>query len=211
MKNRYDSEQTVNDIIDVATKLFTEKGFEKTSIQDIVNGLDGLTRGAIYHHFDSKDEIMVAVIRKRLPYANQYLIDRTDNRKSAYENLRDILIQALSANSDENVSILTNNPRIFMEVARAEIEITGPQLKMLLDAANVEGSITISDTHHVSEVLVLMVSMWYSRVLYPEMDKMFDEKLCVLKKVLEGVGLNLLDTTTIDIIKRMRLNNEKNI
>ncbi|MDE8339280.1 helix-turn-helix domain containing protein [Erysipelothrix rhusiopathiae] len=211
MKNRYDSEQTVNDIIDVATKLFTEKGFEKTSIQDIVNGLDGLTRGAIYHHFDSKDEIMVAVIRKRLPYANQYLIDRTDNRKSAYENLRDILIQALSANSDENVSILTNNPRIFMEVARAEIEITGPQLKMLLDAANVEGSITISDTHHVSEVLVLMVSMWYSRVLYPETDKMFDEKLCVLKKVLEGVGLNLLDTTTIDIIKRMRLNNEKNI
>ncbi|WZU00165.1 hypothetical protein MGH68_11145 [Erysipelothrix sp. D19-032] len=45
MKNRYDSERTVQDIINVSIKSFSEKGYEKTSIQDIVNGLDGRHEG----------------------------------------------------------------------------------------------------------------------------------------------------------------------
>ena len=37
MKQRYDSEQTKEDILFAAGKLFTEKGYQKTAIQDIVN------------------------------------------------------------------------------------------------------------------------------------------------------------------------------
>ncbi len=35
-----------------------KRGFDNTTIQDIVNEMDGLTKGAIYHHFKSKEEIM---------------------------------------------------------------------------------------------------------------------------------------------------------
>lgn len=54
-------EATVERILDVAQRLFLEKGYDQTTIQDIVDGLDGLTKGAVYHHFKSKEEIMSAV------------------------------------------------------------------------------------------------------------------------------------------------------
>lgn len=53
-------EQTVQKILDVSLKLFGEKGYEKTTIQDIVDAL-GMSKGAIYHHFKSKDDIIEAL------------------------------------------------------------------------------------------------------------------------------------------------------
>ena len=53
-------EQTVQKMRDVSLKLFGEKGDEKTTIQDIVDAL-GMSKGAIYHHFKSKDDIIEAL------------------------------------------------------------------------------------------------------------------------------------------------------
>ena len=55
-------EETRSLILDVAFRLFMEKGYEHTSIQDIIQQLGGLSKGAIYHHFKSKEDILVAEI-----------------------------------------------------------------------------------------------------------------------------------------------------
>ena len=51
-------------ILDVSTKLFFEKGYEQTSLQDIIDGLGGMTKGAVYHHFRSKEEILIKVVER---------------------------------------------------------------------------------------------------------------------------------------------------
>jgi AcrR family transcriptional regulator len=48
-------------IIAVATALFTAHGYEGTSIETVLRET-GLSRGALYHHFSSKDELFVAVL-----------------------------------------------------------------------------------------------------------------------------------------------------
>tara|TARA_R110002072_G_scaffold4543_7_gene31658 strand:+ start:3034 stop:3612 length:579 start_codon:yes stop_codon:yes gene_type:complete len=48
-----------------ADTLFYERGFEATSFADIANAV-GISRGNFYHHFKSKDDILDAVITKRL-------------------------------------------------------------------------------------------------------------------------------------------------
>ena len=50
-------EVTERRILAAAKKLFAEKGYDKTSIQDIIDKLGDLSRGAIYHHFKSKEAI----------------------------------------------------------------------------------------------------------------------------------------------------------
>lgn len=55
-------EKTKSTILEVAGKLFLAKGYEQTRISDIINGLDGLTKGAIYHYFDSKEDIFNGVV-----------------------------------------------------------------------------------------------------------------------------------------------------
>lgn len=47
-RNKY-PEETVRLILDVATRLFAEKGYDRTSLQDIINETK-LSKGAIYHH-----------------------------------------------------------------------------------------------------------------------------------------------------------------
>ena len=47
-RNKY-PEVTVEKILEVSQRLFIEKGYDNTTIQDIVNELGGLTKGAIYH------------------------------------------------------------------------------------------------------------------------------------------------------------------
>lgn len=57
------SEQTPEMIIDTSTRLFIEKGYEQTSIQDILDALQ-LSKGGLYHHFKSKEEISKAAMAK---------------------------------------------------------------------------------------------------------------------------------------------------
>jgi AcrR family transcriptional regulator len=40
-----------------ATRLFAERGFEGTSVQEVVSAA-GVTKGAMYHYFDSKDDLL---------------------------------------------------------------------------------------------------------------------------------------------------------
>jgi TetR/AcrR family transcriptional regulator, cholesterol catabolism regulator len=49
----------------VARKLFSEKGFAETSMQDIAAEL-GLQRGSLYHHIESKDEVLLAILESSL-------------------------------------------------------------------------------------------------------------------------------------------------
>ena len=53
-RNKY-PEETVQKILDASLKLFLEKGYEKTTVLDIISEMGGLTRGAFYHHFKSKE------------------------------------------------------------------------------------------------------------------------------------------------------------
>ena len=69
---RRDPEKTYEKILEVSSKLFFEKGYENTSLQDIVNNLDGLTKGAVYHHFSSKDDILDAIEDKLLVENNPF-------------------------------------------------------------------------------------------------------------------------------------------
>lgn len=54
-------EQTRQRIIEAAIQLFARKGFYSTSIADLAQAT-GLTKGALYHHFESKDDLLFAVI-----------------------------------------------------------------------------------------------------------------------------------------------------
>jgi AcrR family transcriptional regulator len=55
------STATIADILGAARKLFAATGFEATSI-DGVAAKAGVAKGAVYHHFDSKEEIFTRVL-----------------------------------------------------------------------------------------------------------------------------------------------------
>ncbi|MDM7324641.1 MAG: TetR/AcrR family transcriptional regulator [Thermus sp.] len=52
-------------ILEEAARLFTEKGYEATSVQELAEAL-GLSKAALYHHFPSKEEILYEISQEAL-------------------------------------------------------------------------------------------------------------------------------------------------
>ena len=89
-RNKY-PEETVRLILDVATRLFAEKGYDRTSLQDIINETK-LSKGAIYHHFASKEDILEAIF-DRIGEENTAVLAkvRDDKEVNGLEKLRKII------------------------------------------------------------------------------------------------------------------------
>ena len=51
-------------ILDAAEKLFYERGYDRTSVQDILTALN-MSKGGLYHYFDAKDSVLRAVSERR--------------------------------------------------------------------------------------------------------------------------------------------------
>ena len=80
-------EVTRQRILDAAKKLFAQKGYERTTIQDILDELEDLSKGAIYHHFKNKEAMLHALVdsdnERLLPQANQ-----EDGSRNGLQKLR---------------------------------------------------------------------------------------------------------------------------
>ena len=58
-------DERLNDIIDKTEKLLAKKGYEKTSVANIIKKV-GIAKGTFYHYFKSKDELLDAIVEKML-------------------------------------------------------------------------------------------------------------------------------------------------
>ena len=63
MRRHKEPEVRKNELLDGAQKLFVEKGYAKTTVNDILN-VHGLSKGVFYYYFKSKEEVMDAIIQR---------------------------------------------------------------------------------------------------------------------------------------------------
>lgn len=90
---------TRDEIIAAADDLFYRQGFEKTSFADIA-GVVNISRGNFYHHFKTKDEILDAVIEKRLA-DRQAMLDKWEIEGETPEDRIRSFIDILIVNGEK--------------------------------------------------------------------------------------------------------------
>ena len=163
-------EETVNLILDVALALFFEKGYDNTSIQDIIDGLGGLTKGAVYHHFKSKEDILSAALDRD----NQALFDelrriRDDGRMTGAEKLQALFAASITgpqmdmwAKAAPDVDPV-KNARLLGLQYQAVLQETVPDFVLPIVEQGVrDGSIQTDRPREFSEVIVLLANLWVS-------------------------------------------------
>jgi AcrR family transcriptional regulator len=77
-------------IVAEADRLFYERGYELTSFSDISDAV-GISRGNFYYHFKSKDEILDAVIGKRMMSTSGMLEEWESQSDSPSERIKDFI------------------------------------------------------------------------------------------------------------------------
>ena len=102
-------------LIDVAARIFDEKGFEKCSMADIAKAV-GLGRSALYHYFKSKDEILAAIVEAEALTPTHHLETLSaESGLSASEWLRRAIVDGI-------VRRLSSGSR-FVTLSRLEAQI----------------------------------------------------------------------------------------
>ena len=75
-------------IMEAAMKVFTQKGYSSARMDDIVDE-SGLSKGAIYHHYESKKDIFLALIGHWETQTFPNFYSRNGKERSAADTLRD--------------------------------------------------------------------------------------------------------------------------
>ncbi len=91
------SEERKAQILEAATMVFTKHGFADARMDDIV-AQSGLSKGAIYWYFDSKDAIIVSILDQIFDYGTGYireLLEREDSAKMKLEVFVETTIKEL--------------------------------------------------------------------------------------------------------------------
>lgn len=195
-RNKY-PEVTVERILDVSQRLFLEKGYENTTIQDIVNELGGLTKGAVYHHFKSKEEIMDAVGDRMFTENNPFnkVMNRSD--LNGLQKLKEMirLNQSDKARADMNIQSLPilKNPRILAGMIEANRNYLTPYFQKLIEEGNQDGSIHTEYAKEISELIPLLTSVWLAPTVYPSSAEGMLKKFRFIGEMLEKAGLPVLD------------------
>ncbi|MBB3131345.1 AcrR family transcriptional regulator [Paenibacillus rhizosphaerae] len=197
-RNKY-PEETVNQILTVALNLFIQKGYEQTSIQDIINELGGLTKGAIYHHFKSKEEILQAVTDHLFQGVDDMLSGvRDDKELNGREKLRKISLVALdNPAQDELASVAPNllrNPKMLAAQIENIIDKAVPiYIQPIIEQGMRDGSIRTDYPRELSEVLMILTNIWLNPAVIQASPEMMLRKLRLFDEILKGLGLDLFD------------------
>lgn len=81
-------------ILDMAEKLFFEQGYDRTSIQDILDALK-LSKGGFYHYFDAKETVLREICERRwVGRYEQIRMELMSARMSPMDKLNRLLSQA---------------------------------------------------------------------------------------------------------------------
>jgi AcrR family transcriptional regulator len=91
-----DPKGTRERILDIALELFTEQGFDKTSLREIADRL-GFSKAAIYYHFASKEDILMALHLRLHDFGREALegMDRAGATPELWATLLDGLIDQM--------------------------------------------------------------------------------------------------------------------
>jgi AcrR family transcriptional regulator len=81
-------------ILTSAVRLFAEQGFDATSVQQIVADAE-VTKGALYHYFDSKNQLLFEVYHSLIGVQNADLARSRAGGQPAAEVVRDILVSVV--------------------------------------------------------------------------------------------------------------------
>lgn len=119
-----DQEPVRSRLLDTATHLFASQGFERTSVHEIVSTA-GVTKGALYHYFASKDDLLWESYARLLRQQSEHLAVIAAREGTATERLRAAAADVVATTLDnmDDATVFARNLHLLgpdtREVVRA--------------------------------------------------------------------------------------------
>lgn len=206
-RNKY-PEETVRKILDTAERLFIEKGYEHASLQDILDET-GLSKGAIYHHFASKEDIFYSVC-DRIGQRNGEVLARVRDAPSlnGLEKLRTMFKVSLQPERQAKMFcmmpyLMDNAKFLVTEMRSIFTEVVPYFVEPIIRQGMADGSIRTEHPKELAEAMIMLSDVWVNPIVQPTTPEEIRARSAVYNQLFRSFGIDgLIDQEIIDTLLR---------
>ena len=190
--------------LDGLRKAVHGEGYEHTTLQDIIDDLGGLTKGAIYHHFKGKEEILLAIADRMGEQTEAWMqAIRDDPGLTGAEKLRRMFRASLGNSDQTDLFVLApnmlKNPKLMAILLESMMEDVLPNyMEPVLREAVADDSIRTDYPEELGELLLLLSNVWLNPMIYPATPEKTRRRMELYVQLLRSMGLDLLDQELLD-------------
>ncbi len=196
-RNKY-PEETKKLIIEKATELFLLNGYENTTVQDIIDHLGGLTKGAVYHHFSSKNDILLAVMANM--YSENHLLadwakvlKQTD--LNGKEKIKKMFLMSLTDADEMKFASMKvdykKTPELLCDYLNRTVSHLAPTVfEPAIYEGIADGSIQTDYPAELAEVMLVIANIWLNPIVFPCGDEKLKTKFLFLCDLAEKFGID---------------------
>ncbi|HYU45183.1 MAG TPA: TetR/AcrR family transcriptional regulator [Terriglobales bacterium] len=111
------------EILRAAARLFQQQGYDATSMNDVAAALK-LSKGGLYHHFQSKDEILYHIMSHAMDITEERVINAVRRINGVEERLRTLIrlhIEVVLSEEDREITVMLHENHPLPSTLRRKI------------------------------------------------------------------------------------------
>lgn len=197
-------EEWRKEILNAAQDLFISKGYEETSISDIMD-MAGGAKGMFYRCFKTKEEVMYALGSQMFFENNPFEAVKGRDDLNGLQKIRSLLALNQSDAKRNLINMqaipILKDPHILAAAVRENRRVLTPLWSELLEEGKKDGSIKTEYTKELSELLPF-INFWLLPSVFPATEKELLHKYHFVKSVLAHMGLPLYDDDTTSFTEK---------
>lgn len=171
--------------------------------------MGGLSKGAIYHHFKSKEDILVAVTDKMTEESNRLLAavrDRTD--LTGKEKLKTIFKESIFRPVQDDIFTvapdLSSSPGLLFSIFRETVEEAAPNYILpIIEQGIADGSIQTEYPAELAELIILSANIWMNPMIFNNSAEESRRKFMVFRQMMSGFGLDIVDDEILNRLEEL--------
>jgi AcrR family transcriptional regulator len=149
------------EFIDCALRLFLEKGYERTTINDVIAAAS-VSKGAFYHHFRAKEDLLEAIAARFAEQSQARAEEVLQNPKlNALERLnaqlamtREWKVEHLPQLRVFAMLMLPENEVLYLRIVNAVFAAIAPKFTMIIQQGIKEGVFDTFDARVVADLIL---------------------------------------------------------
>lgn len=156
------------ELLDAALKLFYEKGYERTSVNDIIDVVE-VTKGAFYYYFKSKEEVLENIAwqqaEKLIEIAKQAANEEYLDAAGKINRLISLAQGYKTANIEQRMKIFKvmntdDNIKLGRRMFENTVKLSLPIIQEIVEQGNREGVFNVSFPREAAELYIRIINIF---------------------------------------------------
>lgn len=181
-------EERRSDIVEAARNLFLHKGYESTTMYDVMKAL-GVAKGTIYHYYRSKEELLEAVLQQLIENERQRTQKAFDELQGdALSRFRQLIVAISLENHDQAFIDSLHKPAnagMHVRLHAATVSMLAPFFAELCRLGIEEGVMQVEHPLETAEFILAATTFLTDIGIYPWSPERLAKRIMAMPEMIE--------------------------